>query len=494
MMLSPLLRSETALARAETYAEWAEAAQELDRRGGKAAWRERDASEHFDFRSIRRRLERLQDLRAAGDNTGLLFALNEGIHGNMDGMANDQLWREARFGTKALIHDYVDAVVDALEYLASPEVDDIAFEDKRDFFRRAHHCYGCSALLMSGSGAFLFFHAGVVKALWSEGLLPSILSGSSGGSVIGSLVCSHSDSELRPYFDPTRLVREYENDEGQTLFNPLGPDKRMSQAQIAERLAEILPDLTFQEAYERSGRHLNVSVAPAEKHQNGRLLNAITSPNVFIREAVLASCAVPGIYDPVTLMAKDHDGARVPYLAGRQWVDGSVTHDLPSKRLSRLYGVNHHIVSQANPLITPFASDVTQGASPFSAIRRASVSTLKAWLNVNMQIWDKPLSLVPPLHSIANMTMSVINQDYSGDINIIRPTVLWSPSKILSNLSLDEVEMLMDQGQRATWPKIEMIRTQTKISRSLEAILAYYEHPETAGQERPRAMKKKVKG
>jgi TAG lipase/steryl ester hydrolase/phospholipase A2/LPA acyltransferase len=42
-------------------------------------------------------------------------------------------------------------------------------------------------------------------------------------------------------------------------------------------------------------------VAPAEKHQNGRLLNAITSPNVFVREAVLASCAVPGIYEPVAL-------------------------------------------------------------------------------------------------------------------------------------------------------------------------------------------------
>jgi predicted acylesterase/phospholipase RssA len=56
-------------------------------------------------------------------------------------------------------------------------------------------------------------------------------------------------------------------------------------------------------------------------------------------------------------------GKRVPYLPGRKWVDGSVTHDLPSKRLSRLYGVNHHIVSQANPLITPFASDVTPGSN-----------------------------------------------------------------------------------------------------------------------------------
>ena len=492
MMLNPSFRSEAALAKASTYAEWAEAARELDRRSGKAEWRTRDKSEHYDYRSIRRRLERLIELREASDNTGLLFTLNEGIHGNMDGIAGDQLWQEARFGTKALIHDYVDAVAEALEHLASPAVDEIPFEEKRDFFRRAHHCYGCSALLMSGSGAFLFFHAGVVKALWSEGLLPGILAGSSGGSVIGSLVCVHRDDELGPFFDPERLVREYENEEGQTLLNPFGQAKRLGQQQIRERLEEILPDYTFQEAYEQTGRHLNISVAPAEKHQNGRLLNAITSPNVFIREAVLASCAVPGIYEPVTLMARDHDGARVPYLPGRKWVDGSVTHDLPSKRLSRLYGVNHHIVSQANPLIAPFASDVTMGNSPLAAIRRASVSTFKAWLNANMQLWDKPLSLVPPLHSLANLTMSVINQDYSGDINIVRPTILWSPDKMLSNLSVDEVRDLIELGERATWPKIEMVRVQTRISQTLERILTVYEHPEAEPQPQKRAMKKKL--
>jgi TAG lipase/steryl ester hydrolase/phospholipase A2/LPA acyltransferase len=490
MMLSPSLHTETAMAKAETYAEWSEAAREQDRRNGKVAWREKDQSEHYDYRSIRRRLERLQALRAAGDNKGLLFSLNEGIHGNMDGMANDALWAEARFGTKQLVHDYVGAVAEALEYLASDEVDDIPFEEKRDFFRRAHHCYGCSALLMSGSGAFLFFHAGVVKALWSEGLLPGILSGSSGGSVVSAMVCTNRDEDLGPFFEPEQLAREYENEEGQTLFNPLGMAKRMSQLQVKERLEEILPDLTFQEAYELTGRHLNVSVAPAEKHQNGRLLNAITSPNVFVREAVLASCAVPGIYEPVALMAKDHTGKRVPYLPGRKWVDGSVTHDIPTKRLSRLYGVNHHIVSQANPLITPFASDLTQGATPFAAIRRASVSTLKAWLNVNMQLWDKPLQMVPQLHSLANMTMSVINQDYSGDINIIRPQMLWSPSKILSNLSMDEVKSLIELGERATWPKIEMVRVQTRISQTLERILTVYEHAEA--EVHKRAMKKKL--
>jgi NTE family protein len=107
-----------------------------------------------------------------------------------------------------------------------------------------------------------------------------------------------------------------------------------------------------------------------------------------------------------------------------------------------------------------------------------------------MQIWDKPLQLVPQLHSLANMTMSVINQDYSGDINIIRPMMLWSPSKILSNLSLEDISELMDMGERATWPKIEMVRAQTKISLTLDRILAEYENADV--EPKKRAMKKKI--
>ena len=65
-------------------------------------------------------------------------------------------------------------------------------------------------------------------------------------------------------------------------------------------------------------------------------MNAITSPNVMIRETVMASCAIPGIFHPVTLAAKDRNGKRVPYVASRQWTDGSVTNDLPTRQLARV--------------------------------------------------------------------------------------------------------------------------------------------------------------
>src|SRR5690606_14120896 len=91
--------------------------------------------------------------------------------------------------------------------------------------------------------------------------------------------------------------------------------------------------------------------------QTSRLMNAITSPNVYIRSAIDASSAVPGLLPTVTLYAKGADGKPKPYLPTRKWVDGSFAEDLPTKRLSRLYGVNHYIVSMINPASMFFTND-----------------------------------------------------------------------------------------------------------------------------------------
>ncbi|MEP6011483.1 MAG: DUF3336 domain-containing protein [Parasphingorhabdus sp.] len=305
MILNTTLKMEKAMAQAKSYSEWSKAAKAHDKSTGVDIWKAADESKHFDHNSIRRRLKRLSKLWKSQDNAGLLYALNEGIHGNMDGMGNARLHQKAKFGTKRLIQDYVDAIANSLEYLASDKVTDIPFEEKLDFFRRAQHCYGRSAFLMSGSGAYLYFHVGVAKALWQEGLLPHIMSGSSGGSVVGALISTHTDQDIPPFFKPENLIIGADHeDDGQGGF--MGGARRMRADEIRQRLSDMLPDLTFQEAYELTGRHLNVSIAPSEKHQTSRLLNAIASPNVYIREAVLASCAVPGIYPPVTLAAKNH--------------------------------------------------------------------------------------------------------------------------------------------------------------------------------------------
>jgi NTE family protein len=204
------------MAAATSYEEWKHAAIACDKQSGLARWKSEDKSEQYDFTSIRRRLRRLRKLRAKKDYAGILYTLNEGVHGNIDGMGRAELYGRAKFGTKKLIVDYVKEVSEAIELLASSAADSIPREERLDFFNRAQHCYGHSALMMSGAGSLLFFHVGVLKALWQQDLLPNILSGSSGGAIVGSLASTHSDEDLEKIFDPKNLVEEIKKDEAGT--------------------------------------------------------------------------------------------------------------------------------------------------------------------------------------------------------------------------------------------------------------------------------------
>ena len=471
MILSATRRLQRAMDAATSYEEWREAAIAHDKASGVYEWVQSDESKHFDHVSIRRRLRRLRKLRLAGDHERLLYALNEGIHGNIDGIGRRALYGKAKFGTKRLIVEYVDEVVRALELLASDAASDIPFETRVDFFRRAQHCFGCSAFVMSGAGSLLFFHIGAVKAMWLEGILPDVLSGSSGGAIVASLVGTYENKDLVRLFEPENLVQEIERDTGLWRYFDMFRPEVASLEEVSEAIERLLPDLTFQEAIRRTGRHMNVSIAAAEKHQTSRLLNAITTPNVCVREAVMASAAVPGFYPPVRLMARNDKGEKQPYLKSRRWVDGSISDDLPAKRLTRIYGVNHFIVSQVNPHVFPFVTDTRRGYDPLSIVKTASSRTAREWLNAGATLFEKPLSLNPTLNRITNAGLSIINQDYVGDINILPDRLVFNPLKLLAHRSVEEVVELIAMGERATWPKIEMIRTQTKIGRKLDRIV-----------------------
>lgn len=265
-----------ALQKAQSFDEWKDAAANYDKRNGLDRWRRLDETSQYDYVSIRRRLDKLRSLKARRDIRGLLFNLNEGIHGNLGGMGRSGLYGHAKSGTKHLIENYIDEVVNTLEMLAEDESGDITLEEKVDFFRRASHCFGRSAFMMSGSGSLLYFHIGVAKALTEADLLPTIISGSSGGSLVGSVIATHTETELVDIFKPEYFASRLPKNTGQDA---------MSRIETLEYgLEQFIPDMTFQEAFEKTGRAINVSVAPVETHQTSRLLNATTSPAVLIRK------------------------------------------------------------------------------------------------------------------------------------------------------------------------------------------------------------------
>ena len=76
---------------------------------------------------------------------------------------------------------------------------------------------------------------------------------------------------------------------------------------------------------------------------------------------------------------------------------------------------------------------------------------------------------------MTNLALSVLNQDYVGDINILPTNRFFNPFKILAYLSVEEIRDLIASGERSTWPRMEMIRIQTRISRTLRRILQDYD-------------------
>jgi TAG lipase/steryl ester hydrolase/phospholipase A2/LPA acyltransferase len=488
-----LKEHELCMADAATYEQWCEAAQAHDALSGAARWKRTDQTRLYDFSQIRLRLDELRRHRKNQDDHALMFTLNEGIHGNMGGMGKSALYRPAKFGTKHLIEDYVGEIVDALEHLAQVDESIISREEKLDFFHRASHSYGRAALMLSGGGAWGHFHIGVVKALLENDLMPNVISGSSAGSLVTAVVGTHTNEQLEESNHQETLVKEAEREAKLVSKVLLGERSQINVRDLQEMIERLVPDMTFQEAFELTGRHINISVAPADLHQTSRLLNAIASPNVYIRTAVLASCAVPGVYPPVMLEAKNIHGEHQPYLPSRRWVDGSVTDDLPAKRLARLYGVNFYIASLINPIVL-IGKDIDDDQTPIPRVLRnvlnQGATSLARLGNALSRSYTKDW---PRFNLVVNMFNSLLNQKYKADVNIYADFRKFDLRKIMSHVSDRELMELEHQGELATWPQLERIRLSSKISLALDKILAQYGEDELRHAARKRSKAKPPK-
>jgi TAG lipase/steryl ester hydrolase/phospholipase A2/LPA acyltransferase len=452
---------------AESYDDWLLAARAHDALTGKAEWCQEEPSELYDHAQIRYRLDRLKKFRKQQDWQGLLYALNEGIHGNMGGMGKSVLYRQAKSGTKVLVEQYIQEIDDALRLLAELPDEIIPTQQKLDFFYRSNVCYGRSALMLSGGGVLGFLHVGVVSELLRHGLLPRVISGSSAGSIVAAALAAYTDEEMAE-LDLIGLLESGE-EEGRGVIRQfvslLG--SRLTAEDTEQLISATIPDLTFAEAYAKTGRQVSITVAPAEPHQRSRLLNAVSSPNVYLRSAAMASCAIPGVFPAVMLQAKNEKGEAQPYLPARRWVDGSVADDLPAKRLSRLFSTNHYIVSMVNPIARAF---LPRGER-VRPLRQAATS-------LGMGIGRE-----------------VLDQEYSGDINIVPKFRFQNPLNLISQPTEAELRQLVKEGERATYSRIEPIRRCTQISRTLEEILHRFEYgdlrPAPGTYRRPKSSRRR---
>jgi predicted acylesterase/phospholipase RssA len=359
--------------------------------------------------------------------------------------------------------------------------------DKHSVLKNAAQSFGRTALCLSGGASLGVFHNGVIRSLWVAGLLPKIMSGSSAGAIMASVFCTRTDEEVDELVNsgnflnnPGISLAAFESHDSAEesikakLLRLFNTGAFMDVETLMDCLRTNCGDVTFLEAYEKTGRILNVTIAQGSQPM---LVNYITAPSVLIWTAVSASCACPGLFTAVQLLQKTPSGRTVPYMEGRLFSDGSVPCDLPKKRLAELFNVNYFIVSQVNPHVVPF---LPKPPSQLVHPENRSVMFVAFWLWFcgEVKYW---LLKMYRLHVIPRtgrweMAYLLCDQTYHGDVTIRPIGSVWRAIPEFVNLTTnptpEHLEYVVCNAQRETWPHLNQIQYATKVERALERALA----------------------
>lgn len=462
-----------ARANASSYPEWRDISLELDALTGLDLWKIETASDDYHHQLLRERLLTLRQYQKSHDHKLLIRALREGLHHDLGNMGNPLLYGRAHIGTKRLIEDYVDEVCSSLNYLLNAHIEHLSNDEKLALFEDILRSFGQPALQLSGGATFGMFHFGVCKALDEVNLLPSVISGSSAGALVASVIGTHTRQELQEYYTGDALYKHAWS--WNKLSDGLQGRGFANQKQLETFARQNIGEYTFQEGFEKTGRHINVSISPVGSNQKSRLMNELTSPYLLIWSSVLASCAVPLLFTPVTLTTKSAEGEYRPYMPLEKWVDGSMRSDMPRRRLMRLYNVNYFIASQVNPHIVPLLESERRRAeknrllSLPSRILRTQARLLG--MGTLQTIHDNSHNEI--LRQSLSHAYTMLSQNYYGDATIApQKYSLRHYQHMLQNPTKESVVWFRIQGERATWPKIDQIRIQSKISMTLQTCVA----------------------
>lgn len=360
------------LARSRSLDEWIIRATELDILTGADIWRKNHESNIYDFNLILSRRRHLQAVKESKDVSEMMYLLRSGLLRNLGGITDPRLFCDSLLGTKHLIESYLDEVVSQLEHVAETSHATLSRQAKIDFFMETRQSFGSSALLLHGGASFGMYHLGVVKTLFENGLLPRIISGASVGALVAAIVCVKTDEELPSIFEEGGI--------NLSAFQRVGVRGNLSRKitrlmtqgylidmrVIQDCIQTNVGNLTFDEAFKRTKRVLNITVPSSRKSEGPQLLNYITSPNVLIRSAACTSVSMLGFSSAADLLAKDNSGNIIRWTPSASNYTNPITPsffsygtggpETPLTRLSELFNVNHFIVSQANPYLVPFMS------------------------------------------------------------------------------------------------------------------------------------------
>ncbi|KAG0312849.1 hypothetical protein BGZ97_010786 [Linnemannia gamsii] len=465
------------LRNATTYGTWKAAAQRLDTYMKKDDWKNDPDFGYYDYNLLSRVNRNLRLSREGNRIEELKDHLQGVVKSNFGGVENARLYSQTYHGTKKPIEDYVREVTTSLQSVT--ESVKLTDEDKQSFLKSIYKNYGRTALCLSGGAGFGYYHLGVVRALLQAGILPTVVTGTSAGALMAALTCCRTDEELNEVLVP-ELAHKFTAcaDNVFTWFPRFLKQGSRFDAEDWARKAQWVTkgSLTFLEAYERTGRILNISVIPYDPHSPPKLLNYLTTPDCVVWSAVIASAAIPGILNPVVLMRKRPDGTLVPFsYGGRGFKDGSLRADIPLQALHTHFNVNYTIVSQVNPHVHLFfyaaRGSIGRPVSHLSGEGWRGgflAASIEQFLKLDLSKWLKVLRDLELLPRFMNQDWSWIwLQKFDGHVTILPKSGLSDWLQLLTDPSEDRMRHCLTVGEKQTFPKLHMIANRLKIEQMI---------------------------
>jgi TAG lipase/lysophosphatidylethanolamine acyltransferase len=467
----PVVLLKERLGQAASYDEWRATCEELDLHQGNDVWRANPVSSIYDHKLIYFRLQHLRRVREMGDVTSLFFTLRSGLLRNLGGLNDIRLYKKSLLGTKNLIESYTDEVVDSLEFLANHDFQEFSNQAKLEFFNDTKQSFGHTALLLQGGATFGMAHLGVVKTLHEQELLPRIISGTSVGALMAAFVGIHTDQELPDLFSRGGINLQafarvgLKGNMRRKIVRFLKHGYLMDVKVLEDCVRANVGDLTFEEAFLRSKRVLNIVVSSSRTNEVPRLLNYLTAPNVLVWSAAVASLAGVGLYEPVHLLAKDKAGNIVTWSSQPiNWNDASFEQESPEMRLAELFNVNHYIVSMASPF-----SPVPSKERVDTPIRETFLSKMRGLVTSEIR---HRFNQLDQLGLVPRMMSGAFSEKFKGHITIPIVPATEDFSTMFSNPTYISMSYWQRKGELATWPYLAVIRNRVAIEITLDLVLA----------------------
>ncbi|KAG0208762.1 hypothetical protein BGX28_000383 [Mortierella sp. GBA30] len=475
------------LAHSKNFDEWLARATELDILTGSDVWRNNHWSNIYDYNLILSRRQHLKLVRDSNDVSAMMYLLRSGLLRNLGGITDPRLFCHSYLGTKHLIESYMDEVVSQLEHVAETSHATLSRQAKIDFFMETRQSFGSSALLLHGGASFGMYHLGVVKTLFEHGLLPRIISGASVGALVAALVCVKTDEELPGIFQEGGIDLRAFQRVGVRGNLSRKITRLMTQGYLID--IKVLQDciqtnvgnLTFDEAFKKTKRVLNITVPSSRKSEGPQLLNYITSPNVLISSAACTSASMLGFSSTADLLAKDKSGniihwtpAAVNYtnpITPSFFSYGSVSPETPLTRLSELFNVNHFIVSQANPYIVPFMSRGLKDRKSGGSDRVGSGRILERVARVMLAEIKYRMGQLNQIGILPHFFIQLVEEKVSGNVTIVPEVQLQDFMTLISNPTHQSIQYWILKGEQSTWPFLSMLKYRLMIELALDRIL-----------------------